>query len=136
MILGFGIDLLEQNRIESVYNRFGIAFLKKVLSTKEIELFSSLENNNRKIAFISKCFSVKESFLKAVGIGMGRGILMTDITLTKNNFGKPEILLNENSKNFISKYYNIDYKKINFIVSVTDERSLINTAVIIDYDKF
>lgn len=136
MILGFGIDLLEKNRIEAVYNKFSLVFLKKILSVKEIELFSNLENDSKKIAFISKCFSVKESFLKAVGIGMGRGILMTDITLTKNNFGKPEILLNENSKNFISKYYNIDYKKINFIVSVTDERSLINTAVIIDYDKF
>ena len=136
MILGFGIDLLEKNRIEAIYNKFSLVFLKKILSVKEIELFSNLENNSKKIAFISKCFSVKESFLKAVGIGMGRGILMTDITLTKNNFGKPEILLNENSKNFISKYYNIDYKKINFIVSVTDERSLINTAVIIDYDKF
>lgn len=136
MILGFGIDLLEKNRIEAIYNKFSLVFLKKILSVKEIELFSNLENDSKKIAFISKCFSVKESFLKAVGIGMGRGILMTDITLTKNNFGKPEILLNENSKNFISKYYNIDYKKINFIVSVTDERSLINTAVIIDYDKF
>ena len=136
MILGFGIDLLEKNRIEAVYNKFILVFLIKILSVKEIELFSNLENDSKKIAFISKCFSVKESFLKAVGIGMGRGILMTDITLTKNNFGKPEILLNENSKNFISKYYNIDYKKINFIVSVTDERSLINTAVIIDYDKF
>ena len=74
--------------------------------------------------------------LANVGIGMGRGILMTDITLTKNNFGKPEIVLNNNSKNFISQYYNVDYNKIHFIVSVTDEKSLINTAVIIDYDKF
>ena len=68
---------------------------------------------------------------------MGRGILMKDITLKNNSFGKPELELIDRAKNFLIKYFNnIDYDKINFIVSITDEKLLINTAVIIDYDKY
>ena len=137
MILGFGIDLLEKNRIEKVYNNFNSNFVEKILSLEELSLFNEVEDYNKKIYFLAKRFSVKEAFLKAVGIGMGRGILMKDITLKNNSFGKPELELNNISRDFLIKYFNnIDYDKINFIVSITDERLLINTAVIIDYDKY
>ena len=137
MILGFGIDLLEKNRIEKVYNNFNSNFVEKILSLEELSLFNEVEDYNKKIYFLAKRFSVKEAFLKAVGIGMGRGILMKDITLKNNSFGKPELELNNISRDFLIKYFNnIDYDKINFIVSITDEKLLINTAVIIDYDKY
>lgn len=137
MILGLGIDLLEKNRIKKVYEKFDNFFAQKILSYEEVELFNLTNDFDKRVHFLAKRFSVKESFLKAVGIGIGRGILMKDITLKNNNLGKPELELNDNAKNFLTKLYNnIDYNKINFIVSVTDEKLLINTVVVLDYDKF
>lgn len=136
MILGLGIDILDKNRIAKVYKKFDKYFADKILSNTELELFDKNDDFEKKISFLSKRFSAKESLLKAIGIGMGRGVFLKDITLKNNELGKPELLLNNVAKKFIKNYYNsIDFDKIIFFVSLTDEKDLVNTVVVIDYDK-
>ena len=138
MILGLGIDILDKNRVAKIYKKFDKYFANRILSDVEIELFSKIgvDDFDKKISFLTKRFSAKESLLKALGIGMGRGILLKDITLKNNKLGKPELFLNNVAKNFIKNYYNdIDFDKVIFFISLTDEKNLVNTAVVIDYDK-
>lgn len=128
MILGVGIDLLNIDRIDKVYNKFGDRFVNRVLAPEEMELFDQATN---KVNFLAKRFCAKEAFSKAIGIGMGRGIDMIDIFLKKDNLGKPGILLSDKGYTFIEKYYEKDRESIQIHLSITDEMPFVNTFVII-----
>ena len=131
MILGLGIDLVDSNRIKKIFNKFGNKFLLKILSEEENMIFGKIEKINKKNNFLAKRFSAKESFLKALGIGLGRGIEFKDISILNNNYGKPEILLSEKAKKIIENLYKIDIIEIKIHVSITDEKNLINVITII-----
>lgn len=107
MIVGIGIDITELARIESLYNRFKMQFLKKILTPREISHLPL-----QPIAYISGRFAAKEACAKALGTGFSHGIFPTDIEIINNSFGMPTLnifnaakILSENkrvSKNFIS----------------------------------
>ncbi len=86
MILGIGVDLVENRRIRILFLKYYEKFLYKILSLNEI-----MEVNSLKINFISKKFCVKESFLKALGIGLRNGLTFKNIELLKTFFKKPLI---------------------------------------------
>lgn len=130
MILGIGIDLLDSNRINKITNKYNNKLALKILSKEEIIIFNKLEAD-KKNNFIAKRFSAKESLLKALGLGLGRGIKLTDISIINNNYGKPEIKLNDKAKSIIENFYKFDIIKIKFDISITDEKNLVNTITII-----
>ena len=132
MILGVGIDLLNTYRVKTLFNKFGDNKLaRKILSTQEIDVFNNIVDIDKKINFLAKKFSSKESLLKATGLGLGRGIGLTDISILNDELGKPSIVLNKYASEFLEKMYNIDYNNIAFNISITDESNLINSIVII-----
>ena len=128
MILGIGIDLLNINRIQNIYDKFGNKFINRILAKDEIELYNKSKN---KINFLSKRFCAKEAFSKAIGIGIGRGIDMRDIIIKKDSLGKPSILLTDKGYTFIEKYYEKERTLIQFNISITDEPPYVNSFVII-----
>ncbi|MDR3290084.1 MAG: holo-ACP synthase [Rickettsiales bacterium] len=127
MIVGIGTDLLERARMEEMYKKFGEKLATKMLSTEELNEFKILKKEH--IGFIAKRFSVKEAFSKAIGLGIGRGIDLKDITIIHNEIGQPFIKLNDKANNFLFKRYG---GKINIHISMTDERSIINAVAIIE----
>ena len=129
MILGVGIDLIDTDRVARVSDKYGERFISRILSDEERTIFNKLEIKNKKNNFLAKKFSAKESFLKALGIGLGRGIELSDITIINNIYGKPEIKLNKKAKNIVENLYKGD--KISFNISITDEKNLVNTITII-----
>lgn len=129
MILGIGIDLIDIDRIRKVNDKYGKKFVIKILSDEEKKIFDTIEIKNKKNNFLAKRFSAKESFLKALGIGLGHGIEFSDISIINNSYGKPEIYLNKKAKNIVENLYKSDI--INFAISITDEKNLINTITII-----
>jgi holo-[acyl-carrier protein] synthase len=131
MILGIGIDLLDKGRIEKLFYKFNEKVIEKFLSVDEISVFSVFGSDNKKINFLAKRFSAKESLLKAMGIGIGRGILMRNISILNNELGKPYVEFDEITKNFIDNFFKISNKDIDFNISITDEKNLINTIAII-----
>lgn len=128
MIVGIGVDLLNINRIEKVYNKFGNKFVERILAMNEIQMFNKTKN---KVNFLAKRFCAKEAFSKAIGIGIGRGIDMRDISITNDSLGKPIILLNENCYTFIEQYYQKERNTIQINISITDEIPFVNSFVII-----
>ena len=132
MILGIGVDLLNINRIQNIYDKFGNKFINRILAKDEIELYNKSKN---KINFLSKRFCAKEAFSKAIGIGIGRGIDMRDIIIKKDSLGKPSILLTDKGYTFIEKYYEKERTLIQFNISITDEPPYVNSFVIISLNN-
>ncbi|MDR1494861.1 MAG: holo-ACP synthase [Rickettsiales bacterium] len=131
-IFGVGIDLLNSDRVARLYSDYGSRLLQKVLSPDEMALVSREKSVVRKtINFVAKRFSAKEALLKAMGIGMGRGLGLTDVSVLSGNFGQPTISLSEKSENFLQKFYDMDIENLKFNISITDEVGLINSIVII-----
>ena len=90
MILGVGTDVVQIPRIERLVEKFGSKFLARILSKDELKIY----DNKACRAFVARRFAGKEAIAKALGKGIGRPIKFTDITITNNNLGKPEVAIN------------------------------------------
>ncbi|MDI6775937.1 MAG: holo-ACP synthase [Syntrophales bacterium] len=95
MIYGIGIDFVEVSRMEKILKRWEERFTNRVYSPLEIDYC-------KKRAFpamhYAARFAVKESFLKAAGVGLWMGIRLKDIEILNNREGRPEIKLHEKAK--------------------------------------
>ena len=90
MILGIGTDLIHKEKVKSIYSRYEEKFLKKILSAEEQENFYALPEK-KKINFLCSSFAAKEALVKALGTGF-RGIYPPEITLEKDDLGKPRLV--------------------------------------------
>ncbi|GAT75194.1 4'-phosphopantetheinyl transferase [Ehrlichia ruminantium] len=101
MIVGIGIDIVYIPRILNLWKKFGNKFLKKVFSQEEIKDSNKYTSCEGKARHFAKRFAAKEAYVKALGIGFGKSIKMSDITIYNTLHGKPQITV---------KKSNIDYK--------------------------
>ena len=131
MILGHGIDIVNVDRIEKSFARFGSKFVAKVLSSSEMEDFSSCKDAD-KTAFLAKHFAVKEAVSKAIGCGLinGSPLHFSDISLHHYPFGKPYILLTEKLVCLANTMSGIDSANIDFHVSISDDKNMVIASVI------
>lgn len=87
MIDGIGIDIVELDRIEKLYNRQE-AFSERVLTPKELAHFLKL-SDHRQVEFLAGRFAAKEAFSKALGTGIGAELSFQDIEILPNEQNKP-----------------------------------------------
>jgi len=112
MILGIGTDIVNIERIERIFLKYGDAFLNKNFHTLEIEKFHSL-SDTQKVPYLAKRFAAKEAVSKALGTGISGGFSFSDIAVINNDSGAPEIVISK------KKFPNIaEYK---FQVSLSDD---------------
>ena len=91
MIKGIGIDLVENDRIKILYDKYGIKFAKKILSDIEFDEFLSINSSSE---YLSKNFASKEALSKALGTGLYRkGVFPSAITVAHAASGKPFFLI-------------------------------------------
>lgn len=88
MIYGIGIDITEIDRIDEVCKRQP-GFARKVLTDAELAVYQSLSKKEA-LTFLAGRFSVKESFVKAYGTGLGP-VALHDVETLKQENGKPEL---------------------------------------------
>jgi len=124
MIQGIGIDLVENERIEKIINKWGQRFLQRVFSENEINycgrhILSSLHYGAR--------FAAKEAFLKALGIGLGRGVKLREIEVVHDDQGKPDLSLHGEANLQIEKR---QIKRIN--LSMTHTKNYATAIVILE----
>ena len=89
MIFGVGTDLLELDRIQETYNRFGDHFVRRLLMDPEREQF---ERNRWPVRFLAMRFAAKEATVKAMGTGFAHGMWIRDVGVVNNSKGRPEII--------------------------------------------
>lgn len=88
MIIGIGTDIIEINRIEKAVSK-NSRFLEKLFTDNEFLYFKSKKFKTETIA---GSFAAKEALAKALGTGFSK-ITMKDIEISRNEKGKPEIIL-------------------------------------------
>jgi holo-[acyl-carrier protein] synthase len=94
-IIGTGVDLVENARIEHSLERFGERFLRRVFTAGEIEYSQSMKYPARHLA---ARFAAKEAVSKAFGTGIGKSMGWKDIDVRRKESGEPYVILEGGAK--------------------------------------
>ena len=89
-----GIDIIEIERIKNSYDKYGMNFLKKILTKDEIDYCFSKFNPFESIA---ARFAAKEAIAKALGTGISNEFTWHSIEIFNNERGKPTVKCIDNS---------------------------------------
>ncbi len=89
MIFGIGIDVLQTERIERVYQKHGERFVAHLLMPEER---AQLVRTARPARFLAMRFAAKEAIVKGMGTGFAHGVWIRDVGIVQNAWGKPEIV--------------------------------------------
>ena len=81
-----GVDVVEINRIEKIKNHN--LFLTKNFTESEIDYIAKKGGNAQTIAGLFAC---KEAILKALGLGIGRGLKLNEISIVHKPNGSPYV---------------------------------------------
>lgn len=90
MILGTGIDLVEVERIEASYAKFGERFLTEILRPEEIAYCLAYVKPGPHLAVR---FAAKEAVAKAFGTGITGQLGWQDMEVVRQENGAPRLLL-------------------------------------------
>ncbi|MDP9099521.1 MAG: holo-ACP synthase [Verrucomicrobiota bacterium] len=94
-VLGIGVDLVENARIEHSLERFGERFLHRIFTAGEIEYSQSMKFPARHLA---ARFAAKEAVSKAFGTGIGKAMGWKDIDVRRKESGEPFVVLEGGAK--------------------------------------
>jgi holo-[acyl-carrier protein] synthase len=98
MILGLGIDIIEVDRIQGSYEKFGERFLKRILHSNEIAYCLS---HKSPAPFIAARFAAKEAISKAFGTGIGAQLGWQDMEVARKESGEPYVILHEGGQKLL-----------------------------------
>ncbi len=87
MIIGIGIDLVECGRFLD-----WSAFKKQRIFTKKELEYADADNANAE-KHLANFWAAREACLKALGTGFGDDIAFSDVSVTHNDAGCPELLI-------------------------------------------
>ena len=120
MIIGHGIDLVEIDRVNNIYDKYKKNFISKYFLNDQ---FKSINKN-----LLANNFAIKEAFSKSIGMGFRSPCYPNNIVVGRNELGKPVISL----KNNLESYLNDTFGKYVIHVSLTDTKLYSIASVIIE----
>ncbi len=89
-IIGHGVDLVDNERIERIWKQHPDRFLSRILTAAERAYCGRMKNP---IPNIAGRFAAKEAILKVIGTGWRGGIAWTDIEILNDPSGRPHVSL-------------------------------------------
>jgi holo-[acyl-carrier protein] synthase len=89
MIYGIGVDVLKQERMTQLHEKFGDRLAPRILMPVELENFGRAK---RPLRFLAMRFAAKEAIVKAMGTGFANGVWIRDVGVVQNALGKPEVV--------------------------------------------
>jgi holo-[acyl-carrier protein] synthase len=99
-VLGIGVDLVENARVQHSLDRFGERFLRRVFTPGEIEYSQSMKYPARHLA---ARFAAKEAVSKAFGTGIGKAMGWKDIDVHRKPSGEPFVVLEGGAKKLVDE---------------------------------
>ncbi len=125
MIVGLGTDITDIERLTTIYNRYGLSFLQKILTPAELEI----GGGSHLISYAAGRFAAKEATVKALGTGFSHGIGLRHIEVLNNDSGAPCLALKESA---LKQAKALGAKK--YLVSISHERRYAVATVILEGD--
>src|SRR5688572_11496158 len=122
MVVGIGIDVIQNERIRESITKFGPRFLNRIYTETEIAYCNKCADPG--IHFAAR-FAAKEAGFKALGTGWAAGVKWKDIEVERLQSGKPELRLHGEA---LAKATQAGAKQ--FFVSLTHDQ-LVSCAVVI-----
>jgi holo-[acyl-carrier protein] synthase len=95
VIFGVGTDIVEINRMQETYDRFGERFVERLLMPEERALFESAK---RPVRFLAMHFAGKEAAVKAMGTGFRHGVWIRDVGIINNAWGRPLVIFSDRAR--------------------------------------
>ncbi len=115
MILGIGVDIIQNHRLSLLVNKE--SFLKRTFSDSEIA--SSRKILNR-VNYFAKRFAAKEAFAKSLGTGFKNNLNFKDVEILNDKEGKPYFLKTKKIDKLVKNRFKI--KEYDLLLSITDEK--------------
>jgi holo-[acyl-carrier protein] synthase len=117
MIYGIGTDVCDVRRIRTSLERHGERFAQKILSEGELTVWQQRTARwpERGLRYLATRFSAKESFSKAIGLGMRMPMTWRLCEIAKEQSGKPCIVLHGELKTWF------EAQGLTAHITVTDE---------------
>lgn len=100
MIVGSGIDMVEIERIQQSFERFGKRFLDRVFTPSEQAYCMRKRNAAESLA---ARFAAKEAAAKALGTGISRGVNWLEIEVVREPGGRPSIRFHGRAADFAAR---------------------------------
>ncbi len=100
MIVGLGNDIIENERIRNMYQKFGNRFLERIFSEEEIDYCLS---HRDPIPHLAVRFAVKEAAIKALNLRGATGLLMRNAVIDGHYFGKKSLRLEGRLKDYAER---------------------------------
>ena len=130
MIVGLGIDIIDNRRIEKTIKKYGLKFKKRCFLNNEIK---KSEKRLKQINFFAKRYAAKEACAKALGTGLAKGVFWKDIEVFNDYNGKPFIKLHNKALSLLNKNFN---SQCQIELSLSDEKNYsIANVIIFKHEK-
>jgi holo-[acyl-carrier protein] synthase len=100
VILGVGIDLIEVERVEAAWKRFGDRFIGRILRPSELAYCLT---HKRPGPFVAARFACKEAVSKAFGTGIGAQLGWKDIEICREESGQPFVVLHNKGRELLDQ---------------------------------
>lgn len=113
MIIGVGIDLVQNSRIEKSLETHKLSFLKKILTKVEID---RIKKEAISIPHLSGVFAAKEAIIKSLTTYLGFSLNFQEVIITNDSNGVPKITI-------ISKTAKEKLSKVRLFLSISHEKS-------------
>jgi holo-[acyl-carrier protein] synthase len=131
MILGMGNDLTDARRVEKSLARFGAHFTRRCFTEDETAFCENRRGPGGRAAAYAKRFAAKEACAKALGTGFGDGVAMRDISVSRDERGKPGLKLSGGALERLERMTPEGSRAV-LHLSLTDEPPLACAHVIIE----
>lgn len=102
MIKGIGTDITDNNRFKDFIN--DSKKIVRLLSSKEIEKFNLISNDERKIEYMASRFAAKEALFKA----SNKKFNMNEVSILNDEAGRPFV---ESEIDFNNVYLSISHER-------------------------
>lgn len=124
MIIGIGIDIIQNERIAQSLERFGDRFVNRIFT--DVEARYCKESAQPEIHYAAR-FAAKEATFKALGTGWSRGIRWKDVEVCRHSSGQPKLQLYGEALK-----YSTAIGATSFFVSLTHDQAVSAAVVILE----
>lgn len=124
MIFGIGVDIVQIDRIERMYARFGERVARRLLTCHEFDQFQQRQHSVR---FLATRFAAKEAVSKAFGTGIAGGIGFHSIEVKNDAGGKPQLQFYDAAQDFVRQQ-----QITNSLLTLSDEKKYAVAMVVLE----